>query len=111
MAKNMKAMGDLMNSLAFDYDGDFNWLEKRILAYKALTYEDFLVTAKSFLGRENKKRLAILLRGEIPEEKSFSYTKARTWNMIRKMSLFFFSTQPNQPVPSTSPFPEGRACA
>ena len=87
-AKNISKMGDLLDTLAFDYDGDFDWINKRISAFRDLTYEEFVTTAKNFVGRNNKRRLAILLKGEIPEENDFSYTRARTWNMIRKLSEY-----------------------
>ncbi len=85
-AKNIKEMGELINLLAFKYDGDFNWMNQRIDALKTLEYPEFLEIAHDFMGRQNKRRLAILLRGEIPQEHNFSYTRARTWNVIRKIS-------------------------
>ena len=87
-AKNVKSMGELLNTLAFDYDGEFNWIENRIEAFQTLSYKEFIEFSKRFLGRQNKRRLAILLKGEIPEENEFSYTRARTWNAIRKASEY-----------------------
>lgn len=87
-AKNIVAMGDLLSTLAFDYDGDFDWVYKRLEGFRDLKYQEFEVIAKSFLGRSNKRRLGILLKGEIPEENTFSYTRARTWNALRKMSEY-----------------------
>ncbi|NGX43401.1 MAG: Protease 3 [Chlamydiae bacterium] len=85
-AKNIKEMGALLNTLAFEYDGDFDWIDQRKQGVRSLSYSEFLVITKAFLGRENKRRLAILLRGDIPEEHLFSYSRARTWNVIRKIS-------------------------
>ncbi len=87
-ANNMKEMGKLLNHIAFKYDGDFFWMEKRINGFESLSYSDFLQKANDMLGRKNKQRLAILLNGEISEENDFSYTKARTWNSLRKMSEY-----------------------
>lgn len=85
-AKNLKSMGALLDNLAFKYDGDFNWIQKRVDALRELTYPELLTFTKSFLGKSNRRRLAILLKGEIPEEHSFTYQRARTWNLIRKIS-------------------------
>ena len=87
-AKNIAKMGELLSTLAFDYDGDFQWIDKRIDGMRNLSYADFLSISKNFIGRNNKRRLAILLKGEIPEGNAFSYTRARTWNMIRKSSQY-----------------------
>lgn len=87
-AKNVKEMGKLINHIAFKYDGNFDWMEERIKGFQSLTYPEFIQKAKEMLGRTNKQRLAVLLNGEIPEENNFSYSKARTWNSIRKMSEY-----------------------
>ena len=87
-AKNIKEMGELLFHLAFKYDGDFLWIDKRVEGLKQVTYPEFLVLAKNFLGRENKKRLAILLKGEIPRDKRFSYTRSINWNTIKRASKY-----------------------
>lgn len=87
-AENMSKMGELLHTLAFDYDGDFKWMQKRLDALKELSYSEFVSISKELLGRQNRRRLAILMRGEIAQEGNLAYTKARTWNMIRKMSAY-----------------------
>lgn len=87
-AKNIKEMGKLLNELAFKYDGDFTWLDKRVQALKKISYEEMIQQAYAMLGRQNKQRLGILLNGEVPNEKSFYYTRARNWNLIRKSSEY-----------------------
>ncbi|HEX2579029.1 MAG TPA: insulinase family protein [Rhabdochlamydiaceae bacterium] len=59
--------------LAFDYDADFEWLQKRIDSVKKLSYADFIATSKTFLSRSNLKRLAVLMEGVLPEENQFRY--------------------------------------
>ena len=59
--------------LAFDYEADFDWHNKRIEAVKKLTYQDFIATSKTFLARSNLKRLAILMEGVLPEQNQFRY--------------------------------------
>ncbi len=70
-AQNMAEMGYLLQNLAFKYHGDFEWLAKRKEGFKTLTYEEFLATAKNFLGKQNKQRMAVLLRGN--SKKDFHY--------------------------------------
>jgi insulysin len=60
-------------NLAFEYDGDFDWIQKRIDAVKKLTYADFISTSKTFLSRSNLKRLAVLMEGVLPEQNHFRY--------------------------------------
>ena len=84
--KNMYKMGERLNQFAFEYDGDFDWMEKRIDGLRELTYPEFIQTSKRFLGRQNKRRLAVFLRGEIPEENRFHYTRARSIHYLRSMS-------------------------
>jgi len=60
-------------NLAFEYDGDFDWIQKRIDAVKQLTYADFISTSKTFLSRSNLKRLAVLMEGVLPEQNHFRY--------------------------------------
>ncbi len=60
-------------TLAYDYDADFDWMNKRIDAVKKLTYQDFTATAKTFLSRSNLKRLAVLMEGILPEQNQFRY--------------------------------------
>jgi insulysin len=56
----------LWDRLAFERDGDFTFVEKRIEALAALTHEEFLTQAPPLLSRENRKRLAILFEGRLP---------------------------------------------
>jgi insulysin len=60
-------------NLAYEYDADFDWIQKRIEAVKKLTYADFIATSKTFLSRNNLKRLAVLMEGILPEQNHFRY--------------------------------------
>lgn len=83
---NMEDMGNLLVKLAFKYDGQFDWMDKRIAGLKNLTYEEFLAFAKGNLGKANKRRLAIMTKGNIPDE--FSFTRVTDLNQLKKISLF-----------------------
>jgi insulysin len=72
-SKNLTEENSENYNLAFDYNEDFELQEKKIKALQDLTYEDFLNISKTSLGKQNKKRVAILFEGEIPKENKFSY--------------------------------------
>jgi insulysin len=61
--QSLEAMGDLLKTLAFKYEGDFDWMAKRIQGYEDLTYEDFLKITTDFLDKDNRRRLALLIQG------------------------------------------------
>lgn len=63
--RNLKDKSALWDRLAFERDGDFDFVEKRINTLSALTYGDFLTQAPPFLARNNRKRLAILFEGKL----------------------------------------------
>lgn len=60
-------------ALAFDYEADFDWINKRIETTKKLSYADFIEISKTFLSRSNLKRLAVLMEGVLPEQNHFRY--------------------------------------
>jgi insulysin len=86
--QSIEKMGDLLKTLAFKYDADFSWLSKRIDALNALTYDEFLKEAREFLGRNNKRRLAIMVKGIIPEDNVFDYQRIDNIQQIRRMSTY-----------------------
>lgn len=73
LPNNLDSMALLLRTLAFEYDGDFNWMEKRRQGAMDLTYEEFLSCANEFIGEKNKKRLAILIEGLFPKESGLQY--------------------------------------
>jgi insulysin len=65
--ENLTSMALRLNNLAFEYQGNFNWIEKCIESAKTLSYEQFSNLAKQFLSRKNTKRLAVLVEGVLPQ--------------------------------------------
>lgn len=63
--RNLASKTALWDRLAFERDGDFNFVEERIAALEALTYDTFIKQSNEFLGRDNRKRLAILFQGKL----------------------------------------------
>lgn len=65
--RNLNTKTQLWDRLAFERDGDFDFVENRIHALATLSYDEFMNQSKSFLGRENRKRLAILFEGKLAD--------------------------------------------
>lgn len=72
---NMQEMGALLFKMLVDWHGDFDRVAKRIDSLKNLSYQQFLDGTKETFGKNNKRRLAILFTGSIPEEGSLKYTR------------------------------------
>jgi len=70
--QNLSQTADLYSGLLFTRNGDFEWLEKRKAALTSLTYEETVEEIATVLGKENKRRLAILVKGKSTE---FEYTE------------------------------------
>lgn len=82
-AENLKKMGSLLHTFAFQYDGDFDWMDKRINGFQELTYKEFIEYAQEFLGKENKRRLAICVNGSVPQKNTINYRRAITKEKLR----------------------------
>jgi len=63
--RSLKEKSALWDLLAFQKEGDFAFVEKRIAALEALSYDQFLLQSNRFLSRSNHKRLAILFEGKL----------------------------------------------
>lgn len=85
---NIEEMGSLLKTLAFKYEGDFDWLNKRIKAFEELTYPEFVQIAEKMIGRTNKKRFAVLMKGVMPESSTLDYKKLTDINQLRKISTY-----------------------
>ncbi len=66
-------MAKRLFTLAFDYEGDFNWIERRIAGLETLTYSELQEAAKQFFSRSNSRRLAVLMEGVLAPENDFHY--------------------------------------
>ena len=71
--ENMTGMASRLNTLAFDYQGDFAFIEKRIEAIQNLSYEQLKKDGLHFLSRKNQRRLAILMEGVLTPDNDFRY--------------------------------------
>lgn len=64
---NLAEMGALLSLLAFEKEGDFDYFKKRITATQELSYEQFVALAREALSGGNKRRVALLVSGNLPE--------------------------------------------
>lgn len=87
-AKDIQEMGELLQKLAFKYDADFDWIDKRIKGFKDLSYGEFIDLAQSAMGKDNKRRFAILLKGNTREENVLNYRPISNLVRLRKLSSF-----------------------
>lgn len=71
--ENLSLMGARLFLLGFDFDGDFQLINKRIAALQNLTYEQTRREAEETLSRKNTRRIAILFEGTTPKENDFRY--------------------------------------
>lgn len=76
--QNLKKMGEELYKMAYKYDGNFDWYVKRTEAIQELSYAEFVKNAQQFLSKQNKRRFAVLMKGKIPENQKFHYTKAKS---------------------------------
>lgn len=83
--KNIPEMTSLLNKLAFTYDANFDWIAERTKGFKDLTYRRFLENMHEMIGKQNKRRLGILLTGSSPEEDAIHYKKIIGIKEIHKL--------------------------
>jgi insulysin len=84
--KNSKDMVQMLYLLAFKYDADFDWLDKRIAALNELKYEECLAFAKELFGKENRRRIALLLNGE--NGHTLRYSRLGSLTQLRKLGAY-----------------------
>ncbi len=68
----LKSFNENTFRLGFEME-DFEWTSKRLEALKSLTYEEFLSQSRKYLSRENKRRLAVTVRGQHRDTVPFEY--------------------------------------
>lgn len=77
-AQDLASMGAILSTLIVDYNADFSWIQRRIDALKALSYQEFLSSGSKILGRSNHKRLAVIVKGtrNMPELMQYRWSKS-----------------------------------
>lgn len=85
--KNLIQMGKRLYQLAFKEDENFAYYQEMAQAYRSLTFADFVKETKNIYGRDNKRRLAIFVRGKIIPEAQFKYNRVKApW--LKEHSLY-----------------------
>lgn len=88
LPENMPKMVEKLKELAFNEGADFLRPEKEIKALQELTYDRFLKLSRQLLERNNRRRAAILLKGQIPKEKVFQYTPLKQLEKLKELSSY-----------------------
>lgn len=84
--KNLTEMADLLKKMAFQHGGDFDYCKKRIEGFQDLSYDEFIDITKEYLGKENKRRIAVLLKGK--SDKDFHYQTISDPKEMRSLALY-----------------------
>ena len=79
---NLKDRCAFWDLLAFQYKGDFQFLDQRIEALQSLTYEKFIDLVQEFFSRQNKKRVAVLYEGKLPSPFAYEATTPQSFAEI-----------------------------
>ncbi len=61
-------MGQVLHTLAFDYDGDLSGFKKRKEGMQELTYPEFTAFAQECFGKENVNVLLFVLKELYPKK-------------------------------------------
>jgi insulysin len=77
--------GELLFKLGFEVK-DFQWLNQRISNLDQITYDQFILFTKQFLGRENHRRLALMIVDKNAKD-AFNYSMIDSLNALRKTPL------------------------
>ncbi|MCE5316035.1 MAG: insulinase family protein [Parachlamydia sp.] len=86
--KNIREMSLTLNLLAFKYDADFTWLDQRVAGLKELTLEECYSFGKVMLGKQNKRRISLILDGQMPDGHVLHYTRMGSIPQIRKLGKY-----------------------
>ncbi|MBS4167934.1 insulinase family protein [Parachlamydia sp. AcF125] len=86
--KSLVEMGKVLKWMVTDYQADFQWIDKRIHALQALTYEECLDYANSVLSKKNKRRLGILLKGAQPDGSILDYKPISSVKELKQQSTY-----------------------
>ena len=64
-------MSGRLTSLAFDYEGDFAFIDKRIATLQDISYDQVCEFAKQTLSRKNFRRIAVMIEGPQGDQGTF----------------------------------------
>lgn len=71
---NMREKVMLLNTCAFEWNGNFHLVNQRVKALEAITYDDCIAFAKEMFSRANRKRISIQVKGKLTDENDFEYS-------------------------------------
>lgn len=85
--KNVREMAQTLNLIAFKYDADFDWLDKRVAGLKELSLEECYSLGRALLGKQNKRRIGLILNGQL-DGQVLQYTRLGNILQIRKLGKY-----------------------
>lgn len=86
--KNVREMSQTLNLIAFKYDADFNWIDKRVAGLKELTLEECYSLGRALFGKQNRRRIGLILNGQMPDSDVLHYTRMGNIPQIRKLGKY-----------------------
>ena len=89
--QNSTEMAALLYKMAFTYNGDFKWIDKRIKSLEELSYSEFLNSAILAVGKENKRRIAIILTGAT--DANLKYKRLNGVGQLKDQSTYEAASQ------------------
>lgn len=87
-----KLMAEKLFQLAFAYGGDFGLISKQIEALQNLSYDVFVARAQQLLGMQNRRRLAVAVKGVQMASLRPHYHKLANIQRLRSLSRYGFFT-------------------
>lgn len=87
---NLQEMAQHLYTLAFQRDGQFDYNQELAKALEQLSYQVLKLDAKTFFARNNSKRLAVLVEGDMPSDHRFQYHKITT-DAIKRVGTYISS--------------------
>lgn len=84
---NMLAKMEQLAQFAFEFQGEFNRIEKRVEAVRNLSYQAFIEKTTAWLSKENRRKLAIMAEGNLPRESDYQYITTTKESLLKSGQL------------------------
>ena len=92
---NLGAYADQVHRLAFNRSGDFAYKQKLISALENLTYAQLKEEALNFYSRDNRRRIALFYKGQVPRNETFKYRMVNG-HSLQEVGTFVSKDSANQ---------------
>jgi len=75
--------------MAFQYGGNFSRKKDLLQAYQSLSYDTFTKKINRSMGRQNQRRMALLIRGIRSDDAQLQYQRAKSLQWLKSKSKYF----------------------